>query len=200
MASAGQLTSPWTCWRDPRRHITAERRSEKLTWHRSQPMTAEYGIASFAARREHTHGWRVSVWSFCFDWRDTYTARTWCTSDTHDGHISHIHTRSTSRRGHMDTFFTHTRQHNTHVIHTDTHTHTHTHTPHTHTHTHTHEHTHTHWHNCSEPTFVSSWMTAAYSAVLLVKTYCSLGSIRRSKRSGGSWAFIPVLPQQSWSR
>ena len=52
MARAGQPTSPRTCWRDPRRHITAERRSEKLTRHRSHPMTAEYGIASFAARRE----------------------------------------------------------------------------------------------------------------------------------------------------
>ena len=52
MARAGQPTSPRTCWGDPRRHITAERRSEKLTRHRSRPMTAEYGIASFAARRE----------------------------------------------------------------------------------------------------------------------------------------------------
>ena len=52
MARSGQPTSPRTCWRDPRRHITAERRSEKLTRHRSHPMTAEYGIASFAARRE----------------------------------------------------------------------------------------------------------------------------------------------------
>ena len=55
MARAGQPTSPRTCWRDPRRHITmitAEGSSEKLTRHRSHPMTAEYGIASFAARRE----------------------------------------------------------------------------------------------------------------------------------------------------
>ena len=52
MARAGQPTSPRTCWRDPRRDITAERRSEKLTRHRSHPMTAEYGIASFVARCE----------------------------------------------------------------------------------------------------------------------------------------------------
>ena len=46
----GQPTSPRTCWRNPRRHITAERTTEKLTRHcRSQPITAEYGIASFAA-------------------------------------------------------------------------------------------------------------------------------------------------------
>ena len=48
----GNRHLPRTCWRDPRRHITAERRSEKITRHRSHPMTAEYGIASFAARRE----------------------------------------------------------------------------------------------------------------------------------------------------
>ena len=52
MASAGQSTSPRTCWRGPRRHITAERRGEKLMRLRSQPITAEYGSASFAARRE----------------------------------------------------------------------------------------------------------------------------------------------------
>ena len=57
MASAGQPTSPRTCWRDPRRHITAKRRSEKLTRHRRQPMTAEYCRKARGEALERDPGW-----------------------------------------------------------------------------------------------------------------------------------------------
>ena len=38
--------------RPTKAHHGGVKEREKLTRHRSQPMTAEYGIASFAARRE----------------------------------------------------------------------------------------------------------------------------------------------------
>ena len=93
MSSAGQSTSLRTCWRDPRRHITAERRREKLTRHRSQPITAEYGIASFAARRETR---RLNVtWA---DGQSRRTQRRRARTRTH-AHTVHTHTHYTHSPG-----------------------------------------------------------------------------------------------------
>ena len=163
MARAGQPTSPRTCWRDPRRHITAERRSEKLTRHRSHPMTAEYGIASFAARREarrlnvtradgpkppdaaKTRGVKEAISTSRT--RRSYRRRLCCSwrrkIEAVERRASFERARGLKTRTSKNTHtHTHTCTHRCVRAHTRTHTHTHT---HTYTHKHARKHAHTYF-------------------------------------------------------
>ena len=146
MHSAGPPTSPRTCWRDPRRHITAERRSEKLTLHRSHPRQRSIWHREFCRKARGDALERSWMWpGMMGQSRRTLRRReAWKGPSPRLELAGRIDDVCAARGGGRPRLLNGEARART-QWHTHTHTHTHTLTrTHTHTHTHTHTRTHTH--------------------------------------------------------